>query len=160
MGIRKLYRLEPQAADRLLGLDLIVFGGLFVMSVLHREMWAAIVSLLAICLFLGWRLWRGPMMGSVIVEIDEKHIKFSDPTYTGVTQFSVDDIQELKIVGPQSARQLRVHTKSGKLTEVYRGLRGKRLARMTAFLRKNLPTNMSLTEDDPASWSAVIRGDF
>jgi len=160
MDIRKLHRLEPQAADRLLGVELIIIFSFLVVSVIRGEPLAAIVSILAVCLFIGWRFCRGPIMGPVIVGLDEKFIKFNDPTFTGKTQFTLDDVQEIRIVGPRTARRVRVHTRSGKPTEAYRGLRGKRLMRIVLFLRENLPKNVPLIEDEPPSWSAVIRGDF
>lgn len=160
MENRKLYRLEAKTADRILGANLVLFCAFAVVSLVRGEPWAAVISCVVACVVLAWRFWKGPMVGLVTVEVGEGHLMFNDPAFMGKAQFALADVVEIRIVGPRTDRRIRVQSKEGKVKEAYRGLRGRRLAQIEAFLRENLPANITVIEDEPPDVLSMIRGDF
>lgn len=160
--VRKLYKFEPRTADRNLAVYLVMFCALTVIGLLRGNPWAAAISGVGIIVFLAWRFWKGPMVGHVIVQVDEDHLTFNDRTNTGwkKMRLALADVAEIRVVGPRSARRIRVQSCTGKAKEVYRGLRGKHLTRVVGFLRENLPGTIKMVEDEPPSVFGEIRGDF
>ncbi|MEW5824501.1 MAG: hypothetical protein AB1766_09185 [Pseudomonadota bacterium] len=140
-------------------MKVILNGVVAAASILHGVLWVAAVFSAVIFANLAWRLWKGPMVGSVIVQVGENELMFNDPMLSGGMRVPLSDLVEIRIVGPLSDRRIRVYSRTAK-KEVYRGLRGAYLERIVNFLRNHLPNNIPLIEDEPPTLLGSIRGDF
>lgn len=160
MNSLKLHRLDRTTADGLLAAELAALCAVAVMGIVRGESWVAVISGVVAISFLAWRFWRGPLAGPVIVDVGDGFLGFNDPVFRGKVRFALADVAGIRIVGPRSDRRIRVHLRAGAVEEAYRGLGGKRLARIVAFLRSNLPASVPLLEEEAPGLIASLRREF
>ncbi|MEJ2619829.1 MAG: hypothetical protein P8163_06095 [Candidatus Thiodiazotropha sp.] len=110
--------------------------------------------------YLGWRLYRGPLLGKPMLEIGAGKVIFNDRASTGSKEFQLADIQQLSLIGPVGNRKIRLCTRSAVDEVVFQALRGKPLQRVLEFLRSNLPEQILLVEEAPPAWADTLRGDY
>lgn len=159
MEIKKLTKYERKFAEIVFVIEMALFVGALVLSIIRSDLfWSMVVTVIIIGFSLV-RVLKGPLTGPGLIEINESTIKFNDLAL-GRALFNLNDISELRVVGPKKSRRIRDCTKEGVLQDVYTNRWGRRFQRAVEFLRCSIPKDIPLVEEEPPSWAAAIRGDF
>lgn len=153
------YRTEFRRSQRIRFFGVVVLGVILAVAI-TLEKWVSVGLASLWFVVYAWRRTRyGPAAEPPLILVSRDDVVFDDCVWMGRSVWKLNNVESIRVVGPARDRRIQVQTKAGERREVVRAL-GRRTANAVVFLRKSLPATVTITEDEPPSWSSAIRGDF
>ena len=159
MPKQKLAKYDKKHADLLFYIGVLIAVAAISVSALRSDLIGVVVCSVIISGLVLARVLKWPMTGPVVIEISDSGIFFNDAALGGAL-FKLEDIEEVRIVGPKRSRRIRIVSKDGNTRDVYCDPWGNRFQRAVAFLADGLPKEFKLIEEEPPTWAEALRGDY